>query len=85
MQVIETNKMKLGADHPLTLTSMGNLNLIYRNQGWWKEAEKLHISVIETRKTKLGADHPLTLTSISNLTSIYKHQGWWEEAEKLEM
>ncbi|KAK4194082.1 hypothetical protein QBC40DRAFT_321804, partial [Triangularia verruculosa] len=65
--VIETSKTKLGADHPDTLTSIGNLASIYRNQGRWGEAEKLEVQVIETSITKLGADHPYTLTSIANL------------------
>ena len=62
VQVMETRKTKLGADHPDTLTSMANLASTYRNQGRWEEAEKLYVQVMETRKTKLGADHPSTLT-----------------------
>ncbi|KZL81689.1 kinesin light chain 3, partial [Colletotrichum incanum] len=33
VQVMETRKTKLGADHPDTLTSMANLASTYRNQG----------------------------------------------------
>ncbi|KAF2474439.1 uncharacterized protein BDR25DRAFT_166411, partial [Lindgomyces ingoldianus] len=33
VQVMETRKKKLGADHPDTLTSMANLAPTYRNQG----------------------------------------------------
>jgi hypothetical protein len=33
MQVIETSKKKLGADHSSMLTSMVNLASTYRNQG----------------------------------------------------
>ncbi|KAM3470257.1 hypothetical protein MY5147_006524, partial [Beauveria neobassiana] len=79
----ETNKMKLGADHPSTLTSMANLASTYRNQGRWEEAEGLEVQVIETSKTKLGADHPDTLASMANLASTYRNQGRWEEAERL--
>ncbi|KAK3896330.1 kinesin light chain 3, partial [Staphylotrichum tortipilum] len=43
VQVMETSKSKLGADHPDTLTSMGNLASTYRNQGRWEEAEKLEV------------------------------------------
>ncbi|KAK3357792.1 hypothetical protein B0T25DRAFT_499359 [Lasiosphaeria hispida] len=85
VQVMETRKTKLGADHPSTLTSMANLASTYRNQGWWEEAEKLEVQVMETRKTKLGADHPDTLTSMANLASTFWNQGRWEEAEKLEV
>ncbi len=82
---METRKTKLGADHPDTLTSMANLASTYRNQGRWKEAEKLEVQVMETSKTKLGADHPDTLTSMANLASTYWNQGRWEEAEKLQV
>ncbi|KAK3985963.1 kinesin light chain [Cladorrhinum sp. PSN332] len=83
VQVMETRKTKLGADHPDTLTSMANLASTYRNQGRWEEAEKLFVQVMETSKTKLGADHPDTLTSMANLASTLWNQGRWEEAEKL--
>ncbi|KAK3984480.1 kinesin light chain [Cladorrhinum sp. PSN332] len=84
-QVMETNKTKLGADHPSTLASMNNLALTYTNQGRWEEAEKLFVQVVETNKTKLGADHPDTLTSMANLALTYRNQGRWEEAEKLDV
>ncbi|KAK0731303.1 hypothetical protein B0H67DRAFT_639713 [Lasiosphaeris hirsuta] len=85
VQVMETRKIKLGADHPDTLTSMANLASTFWNQGRWEEAEKLDVQVMKTRKTKLGADHPSTLTSMANLTSTYRNQGRWEEAEKLDV
>ncbi|KAK3351860.1 hypothetical protein B0H65DRAFT_137399 [Neurospora tetraspora] len=83
VQVMETRKPKLGADHPDTLMSMANLASTYRNQGRWEEAEKLEVQVMETRKAKLGADHPSTLTSMANLASTLWNQGRWGEAEKL--
>ncbi len=83
VQVMETSKSKLGADHPSTLTSMANLASTYRNQGRWDEAETLEVQVMETRKTKLGADHPDTLTSMNNLASTYRNQGRLAEAETL--
>ncbi|KAH7146098.1 hypothetical protein EDB81DRAFT_856613 [Dactylonectria macrodidyma] len=82
-EAVEIREQELGADHPSTLTSMGNLASTYRNQGRWEEAEKLDVQVMETRKTKLGPDHPDTLTSMANLASTFRNQGRWEEAEKL--
>ncbi|KAM0670877.1 hypothetical protein ACQRIU_001272 [Beauveria bassiana] len=81
----ETDKTRLGADHPSTLTSMAKLASTYRKQGRWEEAERLEVLVMETRKTKLGADHPDTLTSMANLASTFWNQGRWEEAERLEV
>ncbi|KAF7507643.1 hypothetical protein GJ744_010196 [Endocarpon pusillum] len=84
-QVLNMEKRMLGADHSNTLTSMGNLALLYSYQGRWEAAEELQVQVMETRKTKLGADHPDTLRSISNLASTYRKQGQWEAAEELEV
>ncbi|KAF1941100.1 hypothetical protein EJ02DRAFT_348519, partial [Clathrospora elynae] len=67
VQVIETFKKKLGADHPDTLTSIANLALTYRNQGRLDAAEELE-------------DNPSTLTSVANLAFTWKAQGWSAEA-----
>jgi tetratricopeptide (TPR) repeat protein len=85
VQVIETRKKVLGAEHPDTLTSMANLASTFWNQGRWKEAEELDVQVMETRKRVLGAEHPGTLTSMANLASTYRNQGRWKEAEELEV
>ena len=58
---METSKRVLSEEHPDTLISMGNLAVMYRNQGRWKEAEVLQVSVIETKKQVLGKEHPSTL------------------------
>ena len=49
---MQTRKRVLGEEHPDTLTCMGNLASAYRNQGWWKEADELHIQVTQTRHRK---------------------------------
>ena len=73
----------LGAEHPKTLTVMGNLAFIYLHQGRWDEAEKLFVEVINARKAKFGSDHPDTLHGMGNLAATYRNQGRWDEAEKL--
>jgi tetratricopeptide (TPR) repeat protein len=83
VQVMETRKAKLGADHPYTLTSIANLASTYRNQGRWDAAEELEVQVIETSKAKLGADHRDTLTSLAHLSLTYRNQGRWDAAEEL--
>jgi hypothetical protein len=63
------SKKLLGAEHPDTLTYMGNLASTYRNQRRWNEAEQLDVQVMDMRKKLLGAEHPDTLTSVGNLAS----------------
>ena len=50
VQVMDMRKKLLGAEHPDTLTSMGNLASTHRNQGRWNEAEKLFLHVMDMRK-----------------------------------
>ena len=50
-------KRVLGEQHPHSLTSMVNLALTYRDQGWRKEAEELFVLVMETRKRVLREEH----------------------------
>jgi hypothetical protein len=73
----------LGAEHPDTLMSMGNLASTYRNQGRWKEAEELFVKVMETRRTVLGAEHPDTLASMANLAFTLRHLGRRQHALSL--
>jgi Tetratricopeptide repeat len=85
VEVMELRKRLLGAEHPDTLISMGNLGATYRHQGRWNEAEKLEVDVMELRKRLLGPEHPHTLRSMTSLAATYRHQGRWNEAEKLEV
>ena len=71
VQVMETLKRVLRAEHPNMLTSMANLVSTYRKQGQWKEVEELEVQVMEMRKRVLGAEHPDTLASMANLASMH--------------
>jgi tetratricopeptide (TPR) repeat protein len=84
-QQIETERRKLGLDHPDTLTSMNNLAVTFRNQGRLDAAEELHMQVMETSKKTLGADHPDTLASMNNLALTFLSQGRLDAAEELHM
>jgi len=80
---MDMRKKLLGAEHPATLKSMGNLAHTYQNQGKLNEAEQLEVQVIDMSKKLLGAEHPSTLTSMGNLALTYWNQGRWNEAEQL--
>jgi tetratricopeptide (TPR) repeat protein len=85
IQVLSMRKKLLGAKHPDTITSMGNLARIYCLQGKLNEAEQLEVQVLDVRKKMLGAEHPDTLTSMGSLASIYYYQGKLNEAKQLEI
>ena len=69
--MIETRKRVLRLEHLCTLRGIGNLALMYKNQGRWKKAEKLQVQVTETMKRVLGAKHKDILISMVNLASTY--------------
>jgi hypothetical protein len=69
VQVMETRKTKLGADHPDTLISMNNLAFTWKGQGRNEAAIKLMSECIRLRTHKLGIDHPHTLSSVHALDS----------------
>ncbi|CAG9951683.1 unnamed protein product [Clonostachys rosea f. rosea IK726] len=79
LQVMETSKMKLGVDHPSTLTSMADLASTYWNQGRWEEAEKLELQVMETTWSRPSS----TLTSINNLAHTWNSMDKKTEAMDL--
>ena len=62
----------LGAEHPDTISSMGNLAAIYEKQGSYAEAEPIAASVLAVKRRTLGSDHPSTLTSVNNLAVLYR-------------
>jgi tetratricopeptide (TPR) repeat protein len=83
MQVTETRKRMLDAEHPDTLSDIQNLANTYAKQGRWKEAEELFVQVIEVRKKMQGVEHLDTLTDMANLALAFWNLGQWKEAEEL--
>ena len=67
VQVMETRKRVLGAEHPDTLTSMNNLAFTWKGHGRDAEAIKLMEKCVQLRTLVLGADHPHTLSSSAAL------------------
>lgn len=84
-QVMEMRRRVLGAEHPDTLSSIGNLALTYTLQSRWDKAEPLQVHVVETTKRVLGTEHLGTLVSINNLALTYMRQGQWDKAEPLQL
>ncbi|KAK4194106.1 hypothetical protein QBC40DRAFT_188947, partial [Triangularia verruculosa] len=67
VQVMETRKTKLGADHPDTLTSMANLAFTWKSQGQHSDALALIEECAQARQRLLGAEHPDTLSSLATV------------------
>ncbi|MDQ3405845.1 MAG: tetratricopeptide repeat protein [Actinomycetota bacterium] len=81
LQVLHAETTRLGAEHPDTLTSQGNLALALNGLGRYQEAADLHRATLDTRRLILGAEHPDTLDSQNNLLAVQmrlsKQRGVW--------
>ncbi|MFB8237572.1 tetratricopeptide repeat protein [Kitasatospora purpeofusca] len=70
----------LGADHPDTLTTRGNLAVSYWQAGRTSEAIVLEERVAAHRERILGDNHPDSLTTRNNLAVSYWQAGRTDEA-----
>lgn len=82
-QVIKNRRRKDSIENDFVEKRQVNLELTYRNQARWDEAEKSRGQVVEAFQSEFGADHPDTLMSMANLALAYQNQGRWGKAEKL--
>lgn len=60
----------MGADHPSTLTTRGNLAGVYRARGNVAGAARMFEELLTDSLRVLGPDHPDTLTTRHNLASL---------------
>ena len=67
VQVMETSKKKLGADHPSTLTSINNLAFTWKAQGRSVDADVLIRHCVQQRQRVLKASHPDLKSSLAAL------------------
>jgi serine/threonine protein kinase/Tfp pilus assembly protein PilF len=75
-----TQAKSLGADHPVTLTTMSSLATGYQFAGQFDKALPLLEETLSLRKSKLGAGHADTLESMNNLASGYESSGQLNKA-----
>jgi len=71
----------LGANHPITLNSKGNLAVFLHSQGNLTKSKAYQLGVLAERRNVLGNGHPETLSSISNIGSVLEQSGRMIEAE----
>jgi tetratricopeptide (TPR) repeat protein len=74
----------LGAEHPNTLATAGNLALSLSGQGKYADAERIEREVLRVRRRVLGTEHPNTLVTAGNLALSLTNQGKYKEAEEIQ-
>ena len=82
--MLAAEREALGARHPSTLTTMGNLARMLFARGKHEEAEAMEREVLAARREVQGARHPDTLTTMGNLARMLFARGKHEEAEAME-
>jgi tetratricopeptide (TPR) repeat protein len=74
----------LGKEHPLTLTSMGNLAAVRVRQGNFEQAEEMFRQTLELPERVLELEHPNRLACMSNLAGVLRNQGKVDQAEEIQ-
>ena len=80
-RLLEAQERLLGPEHPSTLTTVGNLGLLYDYKGDYEQAEAYYTRCLEARERLLGPEHPDTLATVGNLGLLYSNKGDYEQAE----
>ncbi|KAH8797792.1 hypothetical protein DL96DRAFT_1565267 [Flagelloscypha sp. PMI_526] len=76
-------RRRLGASHPSTLGSMGNLALTYSALGQHRNTLELNELVLRLQKWTRGEEHPDAIGSMNNLASFYSALGQHRKALEL--
>eukprot|EP00435_Cladocopium_sp_Y103_P026159 s3172_g6.t1 len=71
-KALEASERTLGAEHPATWVSVGNLAGCLKDKGLLKDAEPLYRRALEASERTLGAEHPYTLVFAKNLAFCLK-------------
>lgn len=83
MNVMETQKRELGAEHPKMIRTMYNLALILFSQGQQTEGQRLLTHVVEMERKLFGEGHPETIAGMKDLIFMFTTQGRWLDADEL--
>ena len=83
-EVLAAQTEALGACHPDTLRTQGNLAVTLNNLGRFEESLQMQQEVLAALTEVLGASHPDTLRTQGNLAVTLKDLGKFEEALRTE-
>jgi hypothetical protein len=83
VKVLEIQRRVAGDRDEETLTTMGNLALLYWSEGKYSLAEPLSVRAVQLQRQVHGEEHPDTLTVMNNLALVYYSEGKYGEAEGL--
>ncbi len=82
-QILTGHKTAFGLHHIVTLDTVHNLGMLYREQGDQAQAEVMLERALAGYEKALGLDHVSTLSTVHNLGILYRGQGKLDEAERM--
>ena len=80
---LKLHRTKLGADHPQTLISMGNLAVVYDKFKKFDKTELLLTEQLASVKTKSSVDSPAYSSALAALGLNLLYQKKWTDAEPI--
>ena len=69
------SRRAVGDDHPVTVTAMGDLAMVYVDLERLKDAKPLMEAVLEWKERMLGPEHPQTEAARKDLTRLLVDMG----------
>jgi len=82
-KVIDLAEEVLGEKHPVYLSYLSNMCLIYSNNGEYKKAIELDQKLVDLTKQTLGEHHPNYLLTLGYLANDYSNIGDYNKALNL--
>ncbi|WCR58331.1 tetratricopeptide repeat protein [Wolbachia endosymbiont of Ctenocephalides felis wCfeJ] len=73
-EVFNTQKVKLGPDHPDALITYHNMAAVLYKQGNYSETLRILQEILNIEKVKLGPGHPSTVLTSCNIEIVSKQQ-----------
>jgi len=83
LEALAIREQVLGPSNVDVANSLDTLGEIYRGQGKFDDAERVHRRALAIRERELGPDHPDVAESLDNLAMLRNAQGSFVEAEAL--
>jgi len=77
------NMSRFGATDEKTLSCLGKLAMLLRDQGMFVKAKEIDARVLEQRIQVQGQRHPATMAAINGLASAFHGLGWYRKAAKM--
>ncbi len=82
-EALRLREIALGADHELTLDSVGRLGHLFQAMGKFSDAEIKFRSIIEAQRKRGRSEESDAIVACSNLAAALYEQGKWDEADAL--